>query len=543
MSLGAAIEMPTEAAPIPPKAGPTGLPLELILRSWGSAGVAPPESLTWLVPQFREVAPVRDDRAVVTPTTAEPIVTEPEPPKVADDASATIVEPPDRFMTDTTLGGMTVLLPEPSDLKDTWTTSASPIEWTAPAATASPVPERDWPSARQIFESHRARQLVDDEAAPRLDRTFAAETSRSYLTEARAPDLWRFSAWWVALPAAILLLVLGVLIIALAATWAADDLNAGLVANQLALGQTIESPPLPGDPEPPSQPSWWRSKPGNLVAWALALDQSATRPEQVEQIEALLTAARQASPAQGAVRFAAARPIGDARAASPLYMSLGLSRDVVALAWTGHQLLVANRKESALWAYRSALSMASAAECERLGAPSFIEDPQVGRYTLPGEDLIAPIVRDLAEHGGPYAQWSGALPKSAVVALAAIRVLRERTSPDADTALDALLAGTGEPSSAFAGAAGLAARAEAHALRSQWAEAEESYRQALDLMPDGSFRRSWFVNLAEIEKRLGNDTRRREALEAAKGTGADAKSEISRRAAELLKLAAGRPQK
>jgi hypothetical protein len=442
---------------------------------------------------------------------------------------------PDRFVTDTTLGEATGW-PGPHS---TWDEEARPIGAQSISALGPSRLSPEWPTAREIFAAHRGRQ-VREEVACRAVRPGAVPAP--LLTVGREPRQWFLPLWFACLPAVAGAIVLGVVGITMAWMWSVDDLNAGLVADHLALGAARSRTLIEIDiPDPPRRLSWWRTTAGNLMHWALSLDQSATSAEQVEQVESLLTAARQASPAQATARFATASPVGGVSAATPLFLSPRLSRDVVALTWTGHRLLSAGRKDAALWAYRAALSMAAQAELWRLADPTWIDDPQFGRYALPGEDLVSPVVRDLAEHGGPYAQWSAALPRSALVALAAVRVLHERASPDAEAAIDALLAQAPEPLAEAALAVHRAAQAEAFALRKKWHEAEDAYREAIDLMPDGPFRRSWYVNLADIEQRLGDETRRREALEAARG--ADANGEIARRAANLLKLSVGRAEK
>jgi hypothetical protein len=77
-------------------------------------------------------------------------------------------------------------------------------------------------------------------------------------------------------------------------------------------------------------------------------------------------------------------------------------------------------------------------------------------------------------------------------------------------------------------------------LKSQWKDAEERYQRAVELMPDGSIRRSWYVNLADLELRLNDEPKRRRALEAARGLSRN--DEISRRVNDLLKAFGGRAE-
>jgi tetratricopeptide (TPR) repeat protein len=285
----------------------------------------------------------------------------------------------------------------------------------------------------------------------------------------------------------------------------------------------------------PPEPKWWKTTPGHLTLWALQRDRTAGDLVAAEEAREFLNAATQASPLQACVRFALARQrTGPGGAGGPA-TSLALSRDVVALAWTGHQLLAAGKKEAALRAYRTALEMVAGVELARLALPAFNGDRQVRRYALPAEDLIEPIVRDLAEHaGGAYAEWSAALPPYAVVQLAAARVLRDRSSAEAEAVIEAILGGADAPPPADTPAAvHIAAVAEALALKGRWEEAQRRYRRAIELMPDPSIRRSWWMNLAEIALRLSDESGRQKALEAARGN--DPNDEITRRAVEQLK--------
>ena len=59
-------------------------------------------------------------------------------------------------------------------------------------------------------------------------------------------------------------------------------------------------------------------------------------------------------------------------------------------------------------------------------------------------------------------------------------------------------------------------------------------------MPDDTIRRSWYVNLADLELRLNDQPKRQRALEAARGLARN--DEISRRVSDLLKAFGGRAQ-
>jgi tetratricopeptide (TPR) repeat protein len=412
------------------------------------------------------------------------------------------------------------------------TTTNPPRE--APSAGRQPKEDaRRLPTAREILSANHAARTDAATTRPRTRRRVRIEPTP---TVCREPAHWTIPLWVGWFPATAAALVVGGVGVALAWGWSIESKNAGMIANRLARGGT-KVEPIPAWLTPP-EPKWWTTTPGHLALWALDRDRTASDPAAVEEVHELLSAAAQASPLQPLVRFALARSgaeAGDATAGRA--PSVALSRDVLSLAWTGHQLLASGKKEAALKAYRAALEMAAQADLTRLAPPAFLDDPQVSRFALPAEDLVGPIVRDMAGRGDwTYAEWSRALPPSSVASLAAARVLRERSSPDAEAALDAILARSDAPTLAGAPAAiHLALKAEALALRAQpnWAEAEKLYRQAIDQLPEGVFRRSWWMNLADLALRLNDESNRQKALESAKGR--DQNDEIARRAVELLK--------
>src|SRR5262249_7665170 len=158
----------------------------------------------------------------------------------------------------------------------------------------------------------------------------------------------------------------------------------------------------------------------------------------------------------------------------------------------------------------------------RLAAPAFMDDPQIRRYALPAEELIGPIVRDLAQSADwTDAEWSAALPPCAVVRLAAGRLLRERGRSPAHVLLQSILPEGGTAAIAPSGtpvAVAIAAQAEALALKQRWYDADQRYKRAIELMPDPTVRRSWWMNLAEIALRQNDESSRQKALEAARGS-------------------------
>jgi tetratricopeptide (TPR) repeat protein len=391
---------------------------------------------------------------------------------------------------------------------------------------------RDWPTAREIFAAHRARQ----EAQAAVRSAPAPTRAQPLPTVSREPSSWSLPLWLAWPPALAVCLSVGGVVLALTLLWSQDDQTAGLVANHLARPKTKRKP-LPETVIPPEHPSWWKTTPGNLNRWALELAQGPREPGLAEEVHGLLNAAVAIAPADPVARLALAAPAPGEERAARIDRSLSLSRDVVSLAWSGRQLLAAGKKEAALKAYREALAMASRAELSRLASPEFLDDPHTRRYALPYEELLGALVRDLAERPDwPFAEWSAALPRFGVAPLVAARLLRERGSLDADAALEAVLADAEAPMPEdLSVAVHLAAQGEALALRSRWSEAEQRYQQAIDLMPDDRIRRSWSFNLADLEQRLGDEPKRLKALEAARGV--DSRDEVAQRAQETLREA------
>ena len=138
----------------------------------------------------------------------------------------------------------------------------------------------------------------------------------------------------------------------------------------------------------------------------------------------------------------------------------------------------------------------------------------------------------MAEAGDwTHEQWAEALPPSAAAPLVASRVLAQGAGP-----------GRGRPAGRPGDPPGRGRRprrastrpstarpcAEALAYRGRWTDAAEQYRRAIDQADDDPTRRMWWLNLAEVAQRIGDDAGRARALEAAKA--ADSADEITRRA-------------
>jgi len=162
---------------------------------------------------------------------------------------------------------------------------------------------------------------------------------------------------------------------------------------------------------------------------------------------------------------------------------------------------------------------------------------------MPGEELVGLVVRSMAEQEGwTFEAWSEALPDSALAWLTAARVLREQGSPDAEKALDTVVARLdSRPPEGCSPAVHRAAQAEALALKQRWKEAEARYREAIDRERNDQVRRSWWMNLAAVDQKLLDESGRQRALESAKGN--DANDEIARRAIDLLKYTGGRGER
>jgi len=403
--------------------------------------------------------------------------------------------------------------------------------------TVPPLSNRDWPSARDILASHRAS--VQRATAPRP--TAQTPLKAAVLTELQEPAHWSFPLWLGWPPTFLFVVVAGLLGLYLSWIWSIDTRWSGTVAGVLARsGANVK--PL-SDTIPTPSGSWWKSNSANLMLWSTYFDRrAASEPELAERANALLEAASQASPIQAQTRFAMARRTNprDETPGAALSASLGLSQDVEAQAWLGRQLLQSGKKEAALKAYRRALEMASRAEVVRHTPPTFDDDAQVLRYHLPGEDLAKRVVRDMAEQTNwTFSDWKEALPSFALIPLSVARLFRQQGSSDADVALDLILDRLDEPAPAGCSKVlHLAAQAEALAFKGRWKDAESRYREAIEQMPIDLINRSWWLNLAEVDRRLNDESGRQTALGMAKGM--DANDEIAQRAVDQLKFSGTR---
>jgi|GEM_PF-2354086 len=429
-------------------------------------------------------------------------------------------------------------------------TALPTTEWAAPSdvppgsANATelrgqPVPllPRDWPAARDILASHQAsvRRASASSPAPKLARV---EPS---LTESREPSHWSIPLWlgWPLLLVGTLLG--GTACLALAFIWSSDSRWTGMVSNALAQGGRAIKP-LPSTVPLPDG-AWWKSSSPNLMQWALYFDQlSNTDPSYAQQADFFLNGAAQASPVQSQVRLAQARIPSPHDPAMELLAGLRVSQDIEGYAELGHTLFKAGHKEAALKAYRRALEMASLADPVRARPPEFDDNSEVMRYYLPNEDLIRRVIRDMADQSGwSFSEWSQALPSFALVPLTTIRVLQEKGSLDTESAFELILSRLDEPApEGTSNAVHLAAQAEALALKSRWTDAVPLYREAIEETSVSSIKRAWWMNLAEISRRLNDDQGRLVALGHARGEHAN--DEIAQRAGDLLKYSGSRSE-
>jgi tetratricopeptide (TPR) repeat protein len=398
-----------------------------------------------------------------------------------------------------------------------------------PSEPRSAAKPEKWPSAREILATHCNR--------PR-PQTTPAQTGRKIPTDvhtlARAPAQWSLPAWVAGPPAAAIVMAVGLATCTLSWLWADDSYSASIMtARLLAANRTGQRAPLPESVAAPSG-SWTRSTAQHLAHWAifLSLSEGGKEPSRGE-VSTLMKSALAVSPLNPTARLALAQleQASDARALSS--RGLGLSRDAVSLSWCARRLLASGHKQDALRMYTAALNIGIERGPARAALPRYNNDPQAPRYLLPGEECARDIVFELiSKRAWTFDEWSAALPSNNIVFVAAARVLREQGLSEANVLLDRVL-DFRQPLEAVraASALTLAARAEAWALKSGWKEAEEHYREAIELCDDETIKRSWWFNLADIEQRLDDEGQRQLALRAAMTFPSG--DDIARRAADI----------
>jgi tetratricopeptide (TPR) repeat protein len=316
--------------------------------------------------------------------------------------------------------------------------------------------------------------------------------------------------------------------------WSSDSFNASVVSQRLLARSENQGreKPLPESVVPPES-SWWKTTPLHLAEWGVYLGRTRTDDDRTEEGRELVEAAVRISPINPMARLARAQFASKLSEPTGRVLDLGLSRDAVSLAWSARALRRAGKKEAAIRVYRQALRIACDHDLSPASQPDFNDQPNVRRYFLPGETTARAIVRELITGADwTFQDWSEALPKNSVAILAAVRLLREHELPEAQTLLKQILDQEQEIVSTGAeGAVQTAMIAEAHALLSQWKEAEQQYHQAIDRISDLTIKRSWWFNLASVAIQLNDEAQRKVALEAA--LKAPASDDISRKALVL----------
>jgi tetratricopeptide (TPR) repeat protein len=322
--------------------------------------------------------------------------------------------------------------------------------------------------------------------------------------------------------------------------WSGDSYNAAVIGHRLIT--RLENPgrekPLPLAVVPPEL-SWWFTTPLHLSEWGLYLGRSRTDNDRTQEGRELVEAAVRISPMSPMARLARARHASKLGSSSINSLDLGLSRDAVSLAWTARVLRRAGKKQSAIRIYHQALRIACDCGLAANSVPTFNGESNVRRYLLPGESTVREIVRELIAGGDlTFQEWSLALPRNSIATLAAARLLCESERPEArvrqeaEVLLQQILNPDHETAATGVGlAVQIAMMAEAHALLSQWRDAEQQYHQAIDSIGDPTIKRSWWFNLASVAYQSNNSAERKAALEAALETPTS--DDISRRALEL----------
>ena len=444
---------------------------------------------------------------------------------------------PSRFVTHTYLGepvgsinNHAPIVHETSTHREDKPFSPFPSDGRENVATSPFAPSREWPRVNDLLAAQgvRSRPITTD----RPSRKIAASPVPTDLKE---PETWSLPLWFGWTPVAAMVLLMSAAGLFAGWTWANDDYQAGIIFARLAI-ESGKPEPLP-DGVAPASGSWWRTNAANLVAWAAFNDlERPAGSNQSDESRALLERATQASPLDPTVRHALSLQTREGEKAVPLARVLGQSRDVLTLAAAGRRLLVEGKQAEALELYHNALAMAAQPALAHASAPLYLDDPETARYGLPGEDRIRPIVREMAESKAwTYQDWSKAIPDEPLARVATARVLRERGDPSAQLALDVAFTEpeTIESLSAAEIANRLAASAEALALRGNWTDARERYRQAIALTPIDVVRRAWWLNVAAFSLRLNEETERQKGLEAAKNP--DPNDDVTQRVVEIQK--------
>ena len=410
---------------------------------------------------------------------------------------------------------------------------SAPINGLPPSPHSPSISHRvraDYPDAVTIFAAQGRR----DVAQPSSTGTNRGRGAGFPVpTEPLEPDVWTLPTWVVLPPTSVVAVgVIGIGLL-LAMTWTIDNQSAGL-AIRAAL-RAEDGKPVPLDPTERVDTRWWKTTAVHLSLWSAAIERSPEAASRSDEVREAIDSAHRAAPLEVAARYALAQPIaGDGTSTDAV---VGLSRDVASLTLTGRMLIRSGRIEPALRAYRRALELAIETGAVWLDPPTFDEDPAIRRFRLPHEQIVGIVIRDMvSSRDWSFAEWSVALPANSVVRLAAGRILREKSSPDAARAFGLALADdVAIPEATDPAAEHYAAQAEALVLTEKRDAAADRYRKAIAMTSDDGNRRRWRLALAEILAPLGDTTERADLLQAA--IGDNPADEVGKKALDALQFA------
>lgn len=408
----------------------------------------------------------------------------------------------------------------------------SALRQSLPSA-ASPTSRRDsadFPDSASIFAAQGRRSVAQSENGA-LNRVHSA--SHPIPTQSVEPNFWTLPTYLVMPPVSVVAAGLIGIWLLLAVTWTKDNRLAGMAAR--AALRTERDKMVSLDPADRVETRWWKTTAVHLSLWSAAIERSSEASSRCDELRDALDSARRAAPLEATIRFARAQPVD--REKIDLAAVVGLSRDITSLTLTGHMLKRLGKTDLALRAYRRSLELAVESDVATLDAPTFDEDPLIRRFKLPHEEIIGGVIRDMVGSGDwGFAEWSEALPSSAVVRLAAGRILRERASPDAAGAFGlAVAADVSTPVSRYPAAEHHAAQAEALVLIGKRQEGADRYRKALAMICEGEIRRRWSFALAEVLAPIGEASERVDLLQSA--ISDKPTDEVTRRALDAMQFA------
>lgn len=418
----------------------------------------------------------------------------------------------------------------------------------AAKASSSGTGGKEWPSARTIFASQGTRGAAGV-AGPPVEPTIATTEGRAgpspslgrrspEPTEASPPDVWTIPLVLGWMPAAALVLALGLFGVGLALVWIEDGSSGNIALKLATRPEGTPSPPIDAQAIPKS--AWWQTTAGHLAAWAVVLERVGNGEDRSADARILEADARSVSPLGARSRFAT-EPVPGPEADASGSIRLGPTRDIVTMTAMAHRLRRDGKRADAVRAYRAAFLTAASTARSNLGRPSFRSDPALNRYALPHSALLDDVARDMASAGDwTPDEWADAVPDFGPALLAVATALRGKDPSASERRLEVIARGLDRPlDPRFEAAEDRAAVAEALAERGRWTDAAAQYRRAVDAETRDLDRRVWWFNLAEVARKAGDDSMRRLAIEAAKGT--DLGDEVTQRATNAHKDAPESP--